>query len=266
MNNVQIFKSAEFGQVRTVEVDGTLYFVGKDIAEALGYSNINKAIQMHVDDEDKKILDFKGFSHFGNTLWTGNDFSNKTVVNESGVYSLILSSKLPAAKQFKHWVTSEILPAIRKTGGYVSNAELFINTYLGNVDEKTKDLFRLNLNTIEQLNKKIETDKPKVLFADSVSGSQTSILIGTLAKILKQNGVNIGQNRLFAWLRENGYLVSKRGLGYNTPTQHSLNLGIMEIKENAIVQPDGNTRVTRTPLITGKGQNYFVSKFLQKAS
>lgn len=265
-NAIKIFRSEEFGQVRTLTINEAPYFVGKDVAEILGYSNINKAIQVHVDEEDKKVLDFKGFSHFGNTLWKDNDFSNKTVINESGLYSLILSSKLPKAKEFKRWVTSEVLPTIRKTGGYVSSTEQFISTYLGNVDENTKQLFRLNLNTIEQLNRKIESDKPKVLFADSVCGSETSILVGTLAKILNQNGIDIGQNRLFKWLRANGYLVSKKGLMYNTPTQYSLDLGIMEIKEKTIMQPDGKSIITRTPLITGKGQAYFVNKFLKEQS
>ena len=116
--DIQVFESVDFGKVRIIEMNGEPYFVGKDVAEILGYSNINKAIQMHVDEEDKKVLDFKGFSHFGNTLWGKNDFSNKTVINESGLYSLILSSKLPKAKEFKRWVTSEVIPSIRKTGRY----------------------------------------------------------------------------------------------------------------------------------------------------
>lgn len=120
MNQLQVFSNERLGKIRTMNIDGQPYFVGKDIAEILGYSNINKAIQMHVDEEDKKVLDFRSFSHFGNTLWGENDFSNKTVINESGLYSLILSSKLPKAKEFKHWVTSEVLPSIRKTGGYNS--------------------------------------------------------------------------------------------------------------------------------------------------
>lgn len=123
-NQIQIFTNKEFGAVRTVTLDNEPWFVGKDVAEKLGYSNINKAIQMHVDDEDKEILDFKSFSHFGNTLWKENDYSNKTVINESGLYSLILLSKLPKAKEFKHWVTSEVLPALRKNGSYNSNAVL----------------------------------------------------------------------------------------------------------------------------------------------
>ena len=123
-NKIKIFENKEFGRIRTVVINDEPYFVGKDVAEILGYSNINKAVAIHVDDEDKKILDFKGFSHFGITLWNENDFSNKTVINESGVYSLIFGSKLPTAKKFKHWVTSEILPTIRKTGGYVSNEDI----------------------------------------------------------------------------------------------------------------------------------------------
>lgn len=254
-NAIKIFRSEEFGQVRTLTINETPYFVGKDVAEILGYSNPQKAIRDHVDVEDKTV----------NESFRVNG-TKGILINESGLYSLILSSKLPKAKEFKRWVTSEVLPTIRKTGGYVSSTEQFISTYLGNVDENTKQLFRLNLNTIEQLNRKIESDKPKVLFADSVCGSETSILVGTLAKILNQNGIDIGQNRLFKWLRANGYLVSKKGLMYNTPTQYSLDLGIMEIKEKTIMQPDGKSIITRTPLITGKGQAYFVNKFLKEQS
>lgn len=120
MNELKVFTNDKFGTIRTVELEGTAYFVGKDLAEILGYSNINKAIQVHVDEEDKKILNFKGFSHFVTNLWEGNDFSNKTLINESGVYSLIFGSELPTAKEFKRWVTHEVLPSIRKTGGYNS--------------------------------------------------------------------------------------------------------------------------------------------------
>ena len=256
MNEIQIFKSDSFGAVRTVEVEGTPYFVGKDVAEILGYSDTNKAIAMHVDDEDK-ILNDKSSSSFGQR--------GATLINESGLYSLILSSKLPKAKEFKHWVTSEILPAIRKHGAYMTENTL----------EKalTSPDFLIQLATQlkeEQAQRKalevqIEADKPKTIFADAVSVSKTSILVGELAKLLKQNGVEIGQNRLFAWLREKGYLISRKGTDYNMPTQKSMELKLFEIKENSITHSDGHTSITKTPKVTGKGQIYFINIFMKGA-
>ena len=256
MNEIQIFKSDSFGAVRTVEVEGVPYFVGKDVAEILGYSDTNKAIAMHVDDEDK-ILNDKSSSSFGQR--------GATLINESGLYSLILCSKLPKAKQFKHWVTSEILPAIRKHGAYMTENTL----------EKalTSPDFLIQLATQlkeEQAQRKalevqIEADKPKTIFADAVSVSKTSILVGELAKLLKQNGIEIGQNRLFAWLREKGYLISRKGTDYNMPTQKSMELKLFEIKENSITHSDGHTSITKTPKVTGKGQIYFINIFLKGA-
>lgn len=261
MNEIKIFENAEFGSVRTLEVNGEPYFVGKDVAEILGYTNVNKAIQMHVDEEDKKTLDFKGFSHFGTSLWNGNDFSNKTIINESGLYSLIFSSKLSKAKEFKHWVTSEVLPSIRKHGAYMTDDVLHkaitepdflikLATELKKEQEKRKNL-----------EKKVEQDKPLVLFADSVQTSHTSILVGDLAKILKQNGVDIGQKRLFKWLRSNGYLM-KGGSSQNMPTQYAMERGWFEIKESTVNKPDGSILTTKTTKVTGKGQIYFINRFL----
>lgn len=159
-NKIEVFTSPEFGQVRTLTIDEKPYFVGKDVAEILGYSNINKAIQMHVDEEDKKVLDYKGFSHFGTTLWSGNDFSNKTIINESGLYSLILSSKLPNAKKFKHWVTSEVLPSIRKTGSYNSPDYSSLSPqlqYLISLEQKTKELETAVQTTNKRLDSMCET-------------------------------------------------------------------------------------------------------------
>lgn len=255
MNEIQIFKNDSFGAVRTVEVNGTPYFVGKDVAEILGYSNTRDALAKHVDDEDKNTV----------AIHDGIGNPNKTVINESGLYSLILSSKLPKAKEFKHWVTSEILPAIRKHGAYMTENTL----------EKalTSPDFLIQLATQlkeEQAQRKalevqIEADKPKTIFADAVSVSKTSILVGELAKLLKQNGVEIGQNRLFAWLREKGYLISRKGTDYNMPTQKSMELKLFEIKENSITHSDGHTSITKTPKVTGKGQIYFINIFLKGA-
>lgn len=185
-----------------------------------------------------------------------------TVVTESGLYSLVLGSRKPEAKAFKRWITHEVIPTIRKTGGYVNDDAAFVATYLPNVDEQTKALFQQTLATVRGLNAKIEQDKPKVLFADAVSTAHTSILIGELAKILKQNGVEIGQNRLFEFLRNKGYLISRKGTDYNMPTQKSMERGLFEIKETAISHSDGHTSVSKTPKVTGRGQQYFVSLFL----
>ncbi len=253
MNNLQIFKNPEFGSIRTIEMNGEPYFVGKDVATILGYSNTRDALAKRVDDEDKldgvAVCDSIGREQ------------TPVLINESGLYSLILSSKLPKAKEFKHWMTAEVLPTIRKTGGYVNNDETFVNTYLPFADEQTKLLFRSTLETVRQLNSKIEQDKPKVLFADAVETADTSILVGDLAKLIKQNGIDIGQKRLFSWLRKNGYLI-KGGNSKNMPTQKSMDLKLFEVKERTINNPDGSVKITKTTKVTGKGQQYFINKFL----
>lgn len=251
MNELQVFNNEEFGQVRTLTINNEAWFVGKDVAVALGYSNTRDALSKHIDDEDKGVAKCD----------TPSGMQNMVIINESGLYSLILSSKLESAKKFKHWVTSEVLPTIRKTGGYVSNEDMFINTYLPFADEQTKMLFKTTLETVKTLNNKIEADKPKVLFADAVETAQTSILVGDLAKLIKQNGVDIGQKRLFGWLREHGYLI-KNGASKNMPTQKSMELKLFEVKERTINNPDGSVRITKTTKVTGKGQSYFINKFL----
>lgn len=183
-------------------------------------------------------------------------------INESGVYSLILGSKLEGAKKFKRWITHDVIPTIRKTGGYVNDDALFLNTYLPNADESTRAMFLATLQTVRDLNARIEADKPKVLFADAVSTAKTSILVGEFAKILKQNGIEIGQNRLFDWLRENGYLIKRRGTDYNMPTQYSMERGWFEIKETSSINADGSVRVNKTPKVTVRGQEYFIQRFL----
>lgn len=251
MENLQIFKNEEFGEIRTVTVNNEPWFVGKDVANILGYQNGSRDINRHVDEEDKLT----------ERIVLSGQNREVIVINESGLYSLILSSKMPNAKKFKHWVTSEILPTIRKTGGYVSNDDMFINTYLPFADDQTKLLFKSTLETVKKLNKKIEEDKPKVLFANAVETAQNSILIGDLAKLINQNGVNIGQKRLFDWMRENGYLI-KNGTSKNMPTQKAMDLKLFEIKERTVNNPDGSVRITKTTKVTGKGQSYFINKFL----
>lgn len=242
MNDLQLFNNPEFGAVRAVEVDGEPWFVGKDVAQALGYSNPRKALADHVDAEDKGVTKCD----------TPGGEQDITTINESGLYSLVLSSKLPGAKKFKRWVTSEVLPTIRKTGGYQLPKD-FPSALRALADATEK------LLAVETEN---EANRPKVLFADAVSTSKTSILVGELAKLLKQNGVDIGQNRLFGWLRENGFLIRRNGTDFNMPTQKSMDLGLFEIKETVVSHADGHTSVNKTPKVTGKGQQYFVQRFL----
>lgn len=251
MQDLQIFNFEEL-PVRTLIVDEEPYFVGKDVADILGYSNSRKALLDHVDEEDKLT----------SRIVTAGQNRNQTIINESGLYSLIFSSKLESAKRFKRWVTSEVLPAIRKHGVYATDnvIENTLNNpdYIINVLTEYKKEKEHNLALKQQVNE----NKPKVLFADSVAGSDNSILVGELAKILKQNGVDIGQNRLFKWLRNNGYLIKKSGESYNLPTQKSMDLKILDIKKRIINNPDGSSKVSRTPKVTGKGQQYFINKFL----
>ena len=244
--------SYENSEIRTVEKDGEPWFVGKDVAAVLGYSNTRDAIARHVDEEDKASVG----------MHDGSQMREVVAVNESGLYSLILSSKLPNAKKFKRWVTSEVLPSIRKHGAYMTDQTL--------EQALTSPDFLIQLATQlkeekeqrKQLEAKVEQDKPKVLFADSVSASKSSILVGELAKILKQNGVDTGQFRLFAWLRENGYLIKREGSDYNMPTQKSAEMGLFEVKQTIITHSDGHITTNKTPKVTGKGQVYFVNKFM----
>nr|DAV38350.1 MAG TPA: repressor domain protein [Caudoviricetes sp.] len=247
MNNIQIFKNKQFGEVRVIEQNGEPWFVGKDVAEILGYSDTNKAVAMHVDDEDKKLND-KSSSSFGQR--------GAHLINESGLYSLILSSKLPQAKQFKRWVTSEVLPSIRKHGGYINGQESMTD------EELLSKALIMAQSKIEEKTRQIERMKPKEIFADAVTASHNSILVGELAKVLRQNGIEIGQNRLFEWLRGNGYLIKRKGLDWNMPTQMAMELGLFEIKETVITHADGHTSVNKTVKVTGKGQQYFINKFL----
>lgn len=251
MNELQIFENKDFGKVRTVTLDGAPCFVAADVCRALDIANSRDAVNRLDDDEKNTVV-----------LTDGNRGNpNMTVVTESGLYSLVLGSRKPEAKQFKRWITHEVIPTIRKTGGYVNNDDLFVSTYLPNADDTTKALFRSTLETIRKQNAKLEEYKPKAIFADAVSASKTSILVGELAKILHQNGVTIGQNRLFEWLRNNGYLCCY-GERYNMPTQRSMEMSLFEIKETTINNPDGSIRVSRTVKVTGKGQQYFINKFL----
>lgn len=267
MNNLRIFKNEEFGEVRTVTIDNEPWFAGKDVATALGYKNTKDALISHVEEEDRRILQRSEVATIENHLpkdvfpvnFVSADIPNRglTIINESGLYALIFGSKLPSAKRFKHWVTSEVLPAIRKTGGYQMKTP------------EGKELLALAVleaqKTIEEQNAQIERMKPKEIFADAVATSKQSILIGQLAKLICQNGHSIGQNRLFQWMRDNGYLM-KSGNNYNMPMQRYVEQGLFEIKERSIANPDGSVKLTRTTKVTGKGQQYFINKFLRKTS
>lgn len=252
MNNLQIFNSPEFGQVRTIQQNGEPWFVGKDVAEILGYQNGSRDINRHVDEDDRQ--------NYQNGTFESN--RGLTIINESGLYSLILSSKMPKAKEFKRWVTSEVIPAIRKTGGYIAGSE---NMTDAEIMAKAVLVAQSTIRQRDQRIKELESDvaaaKPKVLFADAVSASDSTILIGDLAKILKQNGHPIGQKRLFCWMREQGYLIKRAGADYNSPTQRAMEMGLFKIKETAISHSDGHVSVSKTTKVTGKGQQYFINKF-----
>ena len=255
MENNMIVKTNEmFGSLRIVMVDSEPWFVGKDIAEKLGYSNASKALIDHVDEEDK--LNNVSLSSLGQR--------GGWIINESGLYSLILKSKLPEAKQFKRWVTSEVLPSIRKDGGYIatnsdmSDEEIMAKALM--VAQKTIERKNLELQEHKRI---IEEQKPKVAFADSVSNSNDLILVRDLAKIISQNGVDIGEKKLYAWLRDNGYLIKQKGSSYNTPKQQYIKDGLFKVVERVIVNPIGESKISLTTKVTPKGQQYFVNKFLK---
>ena len=253
-NQITVFASDKFGDVRIVQIGSEPWFVGKDVATALGYGegkSLANAVANHVDVEDKGVT----------KMMTPGGKQNVTIINESGLYSLIMSSKLPQAKAFKRWVTSEILPAIRKHGAYLTDNAL--EEALTSPDFLIKLATQLKEEKEARLEaeKKIEEQKPKVIFADAVSASKTSILIGDLAKLIRQNGVEVGQKRLFEWLRQNGWLM-KSGNSKNMPTQRGMEMKLFEVKEGSYVDSNGVNVVTKTTKVTGKGQQYFVNVFL----
>ncbi len=397
IEETQVFSNPEFGTIRTVEVDGEPWLVGKDVARALGYRDTDKAIRDHVDDEDKKVLTRKNSGFEGRSENAAFDIPNRglTIISKFGAYSLIYSSKLPRAKQFKswftfevlpsvqgrrnstyqkpdrkdmksdklrlsdgknvqsflyneipvrtvilsdepwwvladvcrvlelsnpskvaerldddekmtltlseghsgqrggaqkatiisesglykvilrsdkpeakkftRWVTHEVLPSIRKHGGYIdgqeamSDLELLSRAILvaqSEIENRDK--------LIAEQGKQIEDMLPAKMFADAVTSASDAILVGEMARILKQNGIDIGQNKLFSWLRDNGYLIRRRGTDYNSPTQRSMKLGLFSINESVVDHPDGHKTISRTSKVTGKGQQYFVEKFLMK--
>lgn len=251
MNELQIFNSEEFGEIRTITKDSKTYFAGSDVAKALGYAIPHKAVQTHC----KGVLKWNIPTNSGN--------QDILFITEGDIYRLIMKSKLPKAEEFERWVMEEVLPSIRKNGGYIAGQET-----LSDEELMAKALLVANNKIaerdkiIEQKQARIEQMKPKEIFADAVSASHTSILVGDLAKLICQNDYQIGQKRLFDWLRANGYLI-KTGSSYNMPTQRYVEQGLFEIKESNLVNPDGSVRITKTTKVTGKGQVYFVNKFLK---
>lgn len=269
-NTIKLFTAPSGAQLRTVVQDGTIYFVGKDAAQMLGYTNPQKAIRDHVETEDKTV----------NESFTVNGTA-PTLINESGLYSLILSSKLEEAKQFKKWVTSEVLPAIRKSGGYMvdianetpeetmARALLVANETMNRqkerlaaleakTNEQALELAQQDI-TIKEQQLALEVAAPKTLFADAVAQSDTCILIGELAKLLRQNGVEIGQNRLWKWMRDNRYICKAN----TQPTQRAMEQGLFRVIERSVVDGNGCTRLCLTTKVTGKGQQYFINQFLK---
>jgi len=249
--SLQIFESPEFGKVTTAVIDGKEYFAATECAKILGYANPQEAVRTHC----------KGVREFLTPTKGGEQ--NVNFIPEGDLYRLIVRSNLPATEKFERWVFEEILPSIRKHGAYLTPDT--IEKVLSDPDTIIRIATELKAERQARLTAEaqIEADKPKTVFADAVSTSHTEILIGELAKILRQNGVEIGQKRLFEWLRDKGYLC-KYGSSYNCPTQRSMELGLFRIKETAITHSDGHVTIQRTPKVTGKGQIYLVNKFISK--
>lgn len=257
MSEIKLFCNTDLGEIRVLEYENKIYAVGNDVAKILEYARPHEAITAHC----KGAVSYR--------ILTEGGCQTVKIIPEGDIYRLIVKASTQSrneniqkkAERFESWVFDEVLPTIRKTGGYVANEDSFINTYLPNADEQTKLMFKSQLEVIRNLNNRIEADKPKVLFAEAVDTAKTSILVGDLAKLLKQNGIDIGQKRLFKWLRENGYLM-KNGDSKNMPTQKAMELNLFEVKERTINNPDGSSRITRTTKVTGKGQIYFINKFI----
>lgn len=251
-NELQIFNNPEFGEIRTLEEGEKVLFCGSDVAKALGYTNPSKALSDHCKGVTKRYTPTKSGTQ------------EMSFIPESDIYRLVFSSKLPTAEKFTDWVADEILPTIRKHGAYMTpdviERTLTDPDYIIQLATTLKD----EQQKRKALEAKAEENRPKVLFADSVAASHTSILIFDLAKILKQNGVEIGGHRLFDWMRKNGYLVRRDGSDHNMPTQRSMEMGLFEVKETTVSHSDGHISVNKTPKVTGKGQQYFINRFLSK--
>ena len=251
MNDVKLWQY-ESHEVRTIEKDGEPWWVLSDVCKVLELSSPHKIADRLDEDERNQIPVIDSIGRKQNT----------TIINESGLYNVILRSDKPQAKPFRKWVTSEVLPSIRKHGAYMTEETLEQALTSPDFLIKLANQLKDEREKRVALEQQAEIDKPKVIFADSVSVSTTSILVGELAKIIKQNGVDTGQNRLFSWMRENGFLINRKGTDYNMPTQRSMDMGLFEIKETSVTHSDGHVTVNKTPKVTGKGQVYFVNRFV----
>ena len=262
MNELKIFENTEFGKMRVIEKNGEPWFVGKDVCESFGDTNYRRSLST-IDENDKGV----------SQIMTPGGMQNMTIISETGLYDLLFSMQPQKARgvsqneqainerieklsRFKRWVTHEVLPAIRKHGGYIAGQENMSD------EELIARALMVAKHKIEERDKQIEVLKPKALFADAVSASKTSILIGDLAKLIKQNGHDIGQRRLFQWMRDKGYLIKQQGASWNMPTQKSMDMGLFEIKETTITHSDGHISISKTVKVSGKGQVYFVNKFI----
>jgi len=246
-NEMQIFENSEFGKVRTIEKNNEVWFVGKDVAEILGYSDTVSALKQHCKGVVKHHIPHPQ---------SINKTIEVSIIPERDVYRLIMRSKLPTAEKFEEWVVGDVLPSIRKHGGYLTPQK--IEDILSNPDTIIKLATDLKAEREKRLQAelKIELDKPKVIFAEAVESFVDSILIREMAKLLHQNGINLGEKRFYQWLRDNKYVQ----LTCNEPTQRAVNLGVLELKEglrfgkNKVLVPCFTTKVT------GKGQIYFMNK------
>lgn len=252
MNNLQFFKNPEFGAIRAVTINNEPWFIASDICKVLELNNPTMVVQRLDNDEKSKL----------NLGLSGGDTN---CINEYGLYNLILASRKKEAKTFKRWITHEVLPSIRKNGGYIAGQESLSDEELL---EKAVLVAQRKIAerdaVIARQQEQIKQDKPKTLFADAVAASHTSILVGEFAKILQQNGMSIGANRLFQKLREEGYLIKRKGTDWNMPTQRSMEMGLFEIKESSRLDSNGCNIITRTPKVTGHGQIYFVNRYVRK--
>jgi len=261
-NAMQIFKNNEFGEIRIIEQDGAHWFVAKDIADILEYSDANKMVQ-RLDDDEKANRQLGG-------LTVSKGGRGMIVINESGLYNAILGSQKPESKKFKKWVTSEVLPTIRKTGGYVANSDMFIECHFSNMQPIQKDILKMMLDSSLESQKEIITlknqillDEPKIVLADAVTGSATSIMVGDLAKLISQNNFAIGQMRLYFWLRQEGWLM-KIGKSANFPTQKAMESKYLELQEFPAYSKKGKPVIYMRTIVTGRGQMFFINKFLNK--
>lgn len=253
MNELKVFENPEFGKIRTIEENGKVLFCSSDAAKALGYVRPNDAVSAHCRYTVKRRI-----PHPQNP----EKQIEMVFIPEGDVYRLMARSELPGADKFESWIFDDVVPSIRKHGMYAT--ENTVETLLNDPDTAIRILQEIKeeRNKRKALEEKAEADRPKVLFADSVAASKNSILVGEMAKLLKQNGVETGQNRLFETLREKGFLIKRQGTDYNMPTQKAMEMGLFEIKETVVNHADGHTSVNKTPKVTGKGQTYFVNMFL----